>query len=114
MKKKFWILNGISAVVMLGLPFLAVNLAPGDAGMAICFLLFFGVNPLYSLILGVVTGMDVKALWPVPVVSALLFLAGCWIFFDPSEPLFLTYGIVYLVVSLLAIFLGRFLGKVMQ
>lgn len=41
-----------AAVVMIGLPFLAVKLVPGDAGMAVCFLLFFAVDPVFSAVSG--------------------------------------------------------------
>ena len=36
---------------MLMFPWLAVAFVKGDAGMAVCFLLFFAVNPLYSVLI---------------------------------------------------------------
>ena len=51
MKNNFilWII--ISLVIMLVLPWLAVFFVKGDAGMAVCFILFFAVNPIYSVII---------------------------------------------------------------
>ena len=44
MKKNIILWLAVSAVVMLALPWLAVTLVKGDAGMAVCFLLFFALN----------------------------------------------------------------------
>ena len=46
MKKNFILWLTASAVVILALPWLAVTLVKGDAGMAVCFLLFFAINGL--------------------------------------------------------------------
>lgn len=113
MKKAIWIPVVLSGIVMLALPGLAVTFAPGDAGFAICFLLFFGGNPLYSLFLGVWSGGDIQKRWFQPLLSALLFLLGTWIFFTPGETAFLYYCAVYLLVSAAGMALGRFLNKFM-
>ena len=46
MKKNIILWLAVSAVVMLAFPWLTVIFVKGDAGMAVCFLLFFAVNPL--------------------------------------------------------------------
>ena len=40
-------------IVMFGFPWASVTFAPGDAGMAICFVLFFGVNTTVSMFVGI-------------------------------------------------------------
>ncbi len=92
MKKNIILWLAVSAAIMLALPWLAVTLVKGDAGMAACFVLFFAVNPIYSVILGVFAGKDVKHLWSLPVISAVLFLIGTWIFFDIGEMAFVLYS----------------------
>ena len=57
-KMIFWFL--LSAVVMLLLPWLAVTFIKGDGGMAVCFILFFAVNPIYSVTAGVFAGKNGK------------------------------------------------------
>ena len=114
MKKSLWFLLGLTGFVMLGIPWLAVTFAPGDAGMAICFLLFFGLNPLYALLVGIWSGMDAKRRWFWPFVCAFLFLLGTWLLFDPRETAFLVYCGAYLLVGLAAMVLGRFLRKFIQ
>ena len=102
MKKNIILWLAVSAVVMLALPWLAVTFVKGDAGMAACFVLFFALNPLYSVILGVFAGKDVKHLWSLPIVSAALFLIGTWIFFDMGEMAFILYAVVYLVLGIVS------------
>ena len=99
MKRSFFLWTAVSAAVMLLLPLLASRVISGDAGMAACFLLFFAVNPLYSVLLGIAAGKDAVRLWPLPVLSALLFLLGTWFFFDMGEPAFLLYAALYLIIG---------------
>ncbi len=114
MKKNIILWLAASAVVMLAFPWLAVTFVKGDAGMAVCFLLFFAVNPLYSVIIGAFAGKDVKHLWSLPVISAVLFLIGTWIFFDMGETAFILYAAVYLVIGLMAMLISMFIRKKTQ
>lgn len=109
MKQKmiFWFL--LSAVVMLLLPWLAVTFIKGDGGMAVCFILFFAVNPIYSVTAGVFAGKNGKRPWSLPLISAALFLAGTWIFFDMGETAFILYAAVYLILGILGMLVSRFI-----
>lgn len=111
MKKNIILWLVVSAVVMLAFPWLAVTFVKGDAGMAVCFLLFFAVNPLYSVLIGAFAGKDVKHLWSFPIVSAVLFLIGTWIFFDMGETAFIQYAAVYLVLGIAAMLISMFIRK---
>ncbi len=114
MKKNIILWLAASAVVMLAFPWLAVTFVKGDAGMAVCFLLFFAVNPLYSVLIGVFAGKDVKHLWSLPVISAVLFLIGTWIFFDMGETAFILYAAVYLIIGIMAMLISMFIRKKTQ
>ena len=114
MKKNIILWLAASAVVMLAFPWLAVTFVKGDAGMAVCFLLFFAVNPLYSVIIGAYAGKDVKHLWSLPVISAVLFLIGTWIFFDMGETAFILYAAVYLIIGIMAMLISMFIRKKTQ
>lgn len=83
MKKKSigWLIG--SAAVMLLLPWAAVTFAPCNSGMAVALLLFFAIDPIYSIILGIFAGKHIKEMWSLPVMAAALFLLGACIFFDP-------------------------------
>lgn len=103
-KLVFWIL--VSALVMLVLPWLAVSFVKGDNGMAVCFILFYLGNPIYSIIAGAYAGKDRKELWIVPVINAVLFLAGAWIIFDINEMVFVLYALIYLLLGIAAMFVS--------
>ena len=111
MKKKiiFWL--AVTAVIMLALPWLAVTLVKGDAGMAACFVLFFAVDPIYSVVIGIFAGKDMKHLWSLSVISAVLFLVGTWVFFDMGETAFILYAVVYLALGIAAMLISMFIRK---
>ena len=101
----------VTAVIMLALPWLAVTFVKGDAGMAACFVLFFAVNPIYSVVIGIFAGKDMKHLWSLSVISAVLFLFGTWVFFDMGETAFILYAVVYLALGVVAMLISMFIRK---
>lgn len=114
MKNNFILWVIISLVIMLVLPWLAVSFVKGDAGMAVCFILFFAVNPIYSVILGVFAGKNIKRLWGMPVISAVLFLLGSWIFFSMGERAFILYAGVYLILGIAAMTISMIIHRKAQ
>lgn len=95
-----WLIG--SAAVMLLLPWAAVTFVKSDAGMAVALLLFFAIDPIYSIISGIFAGKHIKELWSLPVMAAVLFLLGAWIFFDPDEGSFIIYAGVYLIIGIVS------------
>ena len=92
----------ISVVVMYLLPAAVAKFSTECAGMALCMLLFFIINPAYSVITGIISGRNFRQRWYLPIFSALLFLAGTWTFFDATEMWFIAYAAVYLILSFIA------------
>ena len=107
MKKSpiLWLL--LSAAVMLLLPWLTVTVIRSDAGMTAVLLLFFAVNPGYSLAAGHYAGKQIQCLWWVPGVSAVLFLVGAWLVFEPRESAFWTYAGAYFALGMEAMLVSR-------
>ena len=99
MLKKNMICSIISILVMLLFPWCAVTFVKGDSGMAVCFLLFFVINPILSISMGFFSGKNIKTSWFQPLLSAILFLMGTWLFFDIGETAFIIYAVVYLVLG---------------
>lgn len=89
-------------IIMVGLPWATVAFASHDAGMAICFILFFGVNSMVSLYVGIFAGLQVKQRWFLPFVNSAVFLLGVWTVFDWGNPDFYGYAVAYLAVALVA------------
>lgn len=101
----------ISALVALLLPWLAVTLVKGDGGMAVCFLLFFAVNPITAVLLGVFSGGCVRMVWFQPLLFTALFLVGAWVFFTITETAFLLYAAVYLLLGYAAMLAAALYGR---
>ena len=114
MKKNIILSTAVSAMIMLALPWLAVTFVKGDRGMVACFALFFCVNPIYSMGIGIFAGKNSRRLWSLPVISAALFLIGTWIFFDMGETAFIFYGMVYLVLGIASMMISTFVRKKKQ
>ena len=91
-----------AAAVAAALPLGAVWLVPGDSGMAAVMLLFYLVDPVFSLILGTAAGREMKKLWFLPLCFPLLFLLGAGAAFTFKEWIFYAYGAGYLVLGYLA------------
>lgn len=104
-----WI--GTTLVVMFVLPFAVAKLASECAGMALCMLLFLVINPIYSIILGVIAGRNIQKLWNLPIISAIAFLAGTWMFFDIHEPWFIVYAATYLCIGVVAMLITNYLKR---
>lgn len=106
-----WILWAV--VLMVGCPWLAVAFA-GSAGMAVCFILFFAVNPAFALLCGLAAGKAIKRLWCLPFVTTALFLLGVWLFFSPLDSVFFLYAAVYLGIGLVAMALRGLLRRLLR
>lgn len=111
MKNKFIGWLTASAIIMLLLPWAAVTFVKGDAGMAVVFLLFFVVDPVYAMASGYFAGKSIRKMWYVPAMTAIMFLAGVWIFFDMGESAFVIYAGVYLVIGMVSMLISLFISK---
>ncbi len=100
----------IAILLMVGCPWLAVAFA-GSAGMAICFLLFYAVYPMFFAVCGVFAGKNIKQLWALPIIVAGLFLVGVWLFFETGERAFLLYCGCYLTIGIVAMLISAFVYK---
>ena len=100
----------LAVLLMVACPWLAVKFA-GSAGMMVCFLLFFAVNPLFSAISGACAGKNIQKLWALPIMTAGMFLVGAWMIFDMGETAFLLYGGCYLLIGVIAMLISGFAKK---
>ena len=113
-KRAITIWLSVTVVVMFLLPFAVARLASECSGMALCMILFFIVNPIYSAILGYRCGKDVRRMWNLPLVSAIAFLAGAWIFFDIHEIWFIVYAGIYLAIGYIVMFISKYMNRRVQ
>ena len=95
------IIGSLLILIMFIFPLATVCFAPGDAGMAICFILFLIINPLFSIYIGVYSGLNLKSRWLFIIISPVAFLVSSWLLFKIGEVAFLNYALIYFVISLL-------------
>ncbi|MBE6941903.1 MAG: hypothetical protein E7455_06465 [Ruminococcaceae bacterium] len=100
----------LAVLLMIGGPWLALQFAGMDA-MGICFILFFAINPLFSVVCGALAGKKIRQLWALPIITAGLFLLGVWLFFEMGEPAFLIYSGSYLIISIIAMLISAFVNR---
>lgn len=111
MKKAYIIWTAASAVIMCVLPWmLVVCFNPGTA-MSAFMLLLFAVCPVYSVVIGVFAGKDVKRLWGLPVISFLLSLFTMRSLFGPGTSGLTIYSVVYFILGLLAMLVSLFFNR---
>lgn len=99
----------LAIFLMIGCPWLAVEFA-GSTGMGVCFILFFAVNPLFSAVCGAFAGKNIKQLWALPIITAGLYLAGTWMFFEMGETAFLIYCGCYLIIGIVTMLISAFVN----
>ena len=101
----------IAALVALLLPWLTVTFVRGDGGMAVIFLLFFAVNPITAILLGIFSGGNIRAAWFCPLLFAALFLLGAWVIFDMAEIAFALYAVIYLLLGYAAMLAAWWIAR---
>jgi len=90
----------LSAFIMIGLPLMTVLFVKAEAGLIVVFMMFYVIDPIWSVVAGIFAGTDIKRLWALPVASALMYLMGTWVIFEMGESAFVFMAIVYLVIGL--------------
>lgn len=75
------------------------------------FCAVFALNPIYAICVGAAAGRDGRKLWALPVITALLFLIGTWLFFDWREKAFVLYALIYLFLGIAAMLISMFIKK---
>ncbi len=95
----------ISVFVLFILPLLAVKTA-GMNDMALCFIMFYAINPVFFVTEGIIFGKTVKQHWYIPLITSVIFLFSSWILFDMGESDFVLYAAVYFVIGILAMLIS--------
>ncbi len=99
----------IIIATMLILPLISVNAVKSDAGMMVTMILFFIVHPIVSVIIGILTGGDIKFFWFSPILVAGLFWAFSCFTYKTAFPV--VYSVAYLVICAISMFIRRLIKK---
>lgn len=94
---------GLILSSMLVLPILAVNFVPDDAGMLVCLAMIFILNPIISVLIGIISAKDVKFYWFAPFLIAVFYWLSSTFTFKTAFPI--VYSLAYFVICSVTIFL---------
>lgn len=88
--------------IMLIIPACIELLDPKNA-MGMIIICFFAINPILSIVLGIIASTEIKKLWWIPIVSAVIFpLLFMIVIKDFVLDLYI-YSSMYLILSFVAI-----------
>ena len=111
--KKILLWCALAAVMMLGLPWVAVTFG-SESDMGFTILLLFVIDPWFCVLGGCFAGWNPKAFWMLPLIAIGFFLAGAWIFLSWGDSAFLLYSGCYVVVSGVAMLLSALVKKLIR
>ena len=96
-------------VVMLIIPLITVNTVKADAGMLVTMLLFFAVNPVLSVAMGILSGKDIKFFWFTPLLVAGLFWAFSSFTYETAFPI--VYSGIYFIICAITMLITWMITK---
>ena len=106
----FW--AAVSAFVMIALPWLFRSLIQGYPYFAAVYSLLYVLDPIFSAVVGVFAGRDMKALWYLLLFPPLFFLAGIGLLFTLSSVgVFFRYAVLYLALGTAAMLISAAIRK---
>lgn len=81
---------------MFAIPLVAVNTKKPQDGMLVVLFLFYALNPVISVILGITSGKNIKFFWFVPVIVTILFCVFSLVTYRTEFPM--VYSRIHLVL----------------
>ena len=111
MKKKMIITFIIMVVILLILPFIFVEAAEAHEFMGIMILLFFVVNPITAAVINSMIGKDVRKLWWMPALFAIVFLLSYWLVLEEIIIDLIFYAVIYLIIGLIFMMVSLFVAR---
>lgn len=89
-----------AALVLFTLvPWVVCFVIRSDAAMAICFILWYAIDPVFAIAAGMFAGRDPKHLWFLPLLLPVLFLLASWTCFEWGDPGYLGFALMYLLLG---------------
>lgn len=110
-KKKILISVITVVTIFLILPVLVLNLAKAEIGLPLILILFFAINPIAEIFLGIIAGTDLQKLWWISVLATICFpLFFSLASLDFVLELFI-YSAVYLVIGITTMLIVFFIKR---
>lgn len=103
-----WIV--VSIVFMFVLPGILLSI-PYPYDFVGRLVLVFLVAPLFSVVIGISSGKDIKKKWFLPIVSTTFLLVSLLLFWEYGIKYFAPYAMVYLAIGLIAMIVSALIQK---
>ena len=111
MKKKMIITFMIMLAVLFILPFIVVKAAEPHEFMGVMILLFFVVNPITAAVINSMIGKDIRKLWWMPTLFAIVFLLSYWLVLEEIIIDLIFYAVIYLIIGLIFMIGSLFVAR---
>lgn len=99
MMKRNLLIILLAVLITLAFPFMAVTFKGGDEGAAMSAILYFLVSPMALLLIGIVSGKNMKSCWFQPLLFSVLYTFGLRTFLKMGPNDFMNHGIKYLILG---------------
>lgn len=99
MMKRNLLIILLAVLITLAFPFMAVTFKGGDEGAAMSAILYFLVSPMALLLIGIVSGQNMKSCWFQPLLFSVLYTFGLRTFLKMGPNDFMNHGIKYLILG---------------
>lgn len=106
----------LSACIMIALPIIVALIfslpATSGWGFIITLFLFFVLNPLFTIFLGIFCSKNIKKYMLNPLLNSIFFIIGVWTAFDFGNLDFTVYAVVYFCIGYAAMLVNYFIKRI--
>jgi len=111
MKNKILIYIITILLILLVIPFIAINTIKPNDGLGFLLLMFFIINPITSIFIGILSENDIKKFWWMPIAFSTFFPLLYVITLKELVMDLYLYSIGYLVLGLVSMTVTYYLNK---
>lgn len=111
LNNKIFISFLIVIVTMLIFPLLIFTFMKSLNGLFWFLLLFFAINPIISIIIGVLSGTEIRKLWFVPLIVSIIFPPLYWIVLQDIILQLYIHSLGYLIIGVVSMLVTSFLSN---
>lgn len=90
----------VCAVVQVVIPWSVSLAVSAEASIGVLYILFFMLEPLFALIMGLYAGRQIRLRWFTALAVPVMFLLGIAAVFGAGVVEFLVYSVTYLLLTL--------------
>ena len=78
----------------------AITFAKPHTDLLLAFTLIYIINPLYSIVMGIMCSRNIRDLWSIPIVCSIMYYLGATIILKLGEKVSILEAIVYMLLGI--------------